>query len=150
MKLVKKKVLNLLSFLKDRISILALCMIPSFGWGYFIKNYSVAFCLLISFTGYILIDIVATGYQKYMVDEVKTETKPPPKVKEIPIQPSEMKITDEEIGEIDPEYFDKFLDKTKSLPKSTGSVFVDIGETISSDGDIIDDEEIYDNLGVKF
>lgn len=151
MKLVKKKVLNLLTFLKDRISLLALCMIPAFGWGYFVKHHSVIFCLFVTFAGYIMIDIVATGYQKYMSVEVKSESKPPPKVKEIPVKQPEMKITDDDMGEIDPNYFDKFMDRTKSLPKQTGSVLVDIGSTISSDGDIsIDDEEIYDNLGVKF
>lgn len=151
MKLVKKKILNLLIFLKDRMALMALCMIPAFGWGYFVKHNSIIFCLLISFAGYIMIDIVATGYQKYISVEVKSESKPPPKVKEIPVKPPEMKITDDDMGEIDPDYFDKFMDRTKSLPKQTGSVLVDIGETISSDGDIIiDNEEIYDNLGVKF
>lgn len=151
MKLVKKKVLNLLSFLKDRIGLLSLCIIVSFGWGYFVKDNTILFCLAVAFGGYILIDTIATGYNKYMVDTTKNaNNKPPPKVKEIPIEKSVMKITDDDIGEIDPNYFDKFIDQSKKLPNQNGSKLVDIGNTIYTENGDIDDEEIYDNLGVKF
>lgn len=154
MKLVKKKVINLLTFLKDRAALMALCMIPAFGYGYFIKHNSIIFCLLISFAGYIMIDIVATGYQKYMSDEVKDK---PPDARDIVHEKdqrvTEMKITDEDVGEIDPNYFDKFIQKSKSTQQLTpmdGSL-VDIGNNISTnEPDYNNDiDEIYQNLGIK-
>ena len=135
------------------MALMALCMIPAFGWGYFIKGESILFFLVVSFAGYILIDMTIEGYHKYMVDEVKdkppdieTTTREDPKA-------TEMKITDEDVGEIDPNYFDKFVQKSKTIQQltSTNGSLVDIGNNISSDDSNYnnDIDEIYENLGIR-
>lgn len=104
----KKKIKELFSFISAKIGLLSMALLVSIIWGYIVRGDSLTLCLSIGFGGFILIDLAANSYQKFAEDQ---QPKPKKEKSEetIDMKATPFVVTDEDLGESDPNYEELFL-----------------------------------------
>lgn len=115
----KKKIKELFSFISAKIGLLSMTLLVSIIWGYIVRGDSLTLCLSIGFGGFILIDLAANSYQKFAEDQQPKPKKEKEQSEEtIDMKATPFVVTDEDLGESDPNYEELFLKNVKTQNNS--------------------------------